>query len=110
MLWLALGLVAAVALVVIRVVSLGGDDSASGSGSGSGSGSEGYTAEVEQEFVDSCVREAGEGSTSRCQCTYDELEANVPFERFTELDSELAGFAEGDELPQELLDAVSACS
>jgi hypothetical protein len=109
-LWLVLGVVAAVAVIVILVVSLGGDDDPSETGSGDGGGEAGgYTAEVEQEFIAACVGEAGEAGRASCQCTYDELEANVPFERFAELNAEVVSLDEGDELPQELLDAVSAC-
>jgi hypothetical protein len=112
-LWIVLGVVAAVAVIVILVVSLGGDDDPSETGSGGGGGGgggEGYTPEVEQEFIDACVGQAGEAGRSNCQCTYDELEANVPFDRFAELETQLASFEEGDELPQELLDAVTACA
>jgi hypothetical protein len=114
-LWLVLGVVAAVAVIVILVVTLGGDDdpvatgSGDGGGGGGGGGAEGYTAEVEQDFIAACVGQAGEAGRASCQCTYDELEANVPFERFAELESELAS-SDSDELPQELVDAVTACA
>jgi hypothetical protein len=110
-LWIALGVVAAVALVVIMVVTMSGDDGGTAGGNGSGGDdAEGYTAAVEQEFIDACVAGATGDATEQCQCTYDELKANVPFERFAELDRQLATAEPGADLPQELLDAVAACS
>ncbi|MGH9234606.1 MAG: hypothetical protein ACRD0R_14870, partial [Acidimicrobiales bacterium] len=109
-LWIVLGLVAAVAFVVIMVVTMSGDDGGTSADDGGAGGDEGYTAAVEQEFIDACVGSAGGGATEQCQCTYDELKANVPFERFAELDRELATAEPGADLPQELLDAVAACN
>jgi hypothetical protein len=110
-LWIALGLVAAVAFVVIMVVTMSGDDGGTSADEGGAGGDDsGYTAAVEQEFIDACVAGAGGGATEQCQCTYDELKANVPFERFAELDRELAAAEPGADLPQELLDAVAACN
>jgi hypothetical protein len=116
-LWIALGVVVAVAFVVIMVVTMSGDGGSTASGNGAGGNgaggddSSGYTAEVEQEFIDACVAGAGGGGvTEQCQCTYDELKANVPFERFDELDRQLATAEPGADLPQELIDAVTACN
>jgi actin-like ATPase involved in cell morphogenesis len=111
LLWIALGAVAAVALVVIMAVAMSGDDGATAGGNGSGGDdAAGYTAAVEQEFMDSCVARGGDAATEQCQCTYDELKANVAFERFVELDRQLADAQSGADLPQELTDAVAACS
>jgi actin-like ATPase involved in cell morphogenesis len=115
-LWIALGVVVAVALVVVMVVTMSGDGGSTAGGNGAGGNgaggddSSGYTAEVEQEFIDACVAGAGGGGTEQCQCTYDELKANVPFERFAELDRQLATAEPGADLPQELIDAVTACN
>jgi hypothetical protein len=110
-LWIALGVVAVVALAVILVVSLNdsGSDASGSGGSGGSGGSDGYTAAVESNYVEDCVEEAGEGSRQNCQCTYDYFVENVSFERFSEIDRELVSFEEGDDLPDELLDAVAAC-
>jgi molecular chaperone DnaK len=109
-LWIALGLVAAVALVVIMVVTMSGDDDATAGENGSGGDdAAGYTAAVEQEFMDACVARGGDAAREQCQCTYDELKANVAFERFVELDRQLAEAESGADLPQELTDAVAAC-
>ena len=111
LLWISLGVVAAVALVVVMAVAMSGDDGATAGGNGSGGDdAAGYTAAVEQEFMDSCVARGGDAATEQCQCTYDELKANVAFERFVELDRQLADAQSGADLPQELTDAVAACS
>jgi molecular chaperone DnaK len=109
-LWIALGVIAAVALIVILVVTLsgGGDESGSGStGSGSGSGStdSGYTPAVEQEFMDSCVPAGGEPA---CECAYGEIVETIPFDRFSEIDAALE--ADPSAQFEELNAIITACA
>ncbi len=65
----------------------------------------GYPQEVIDNFNESCT---GAGSpASFCGCVIDELEANVPYDRFIEIDQQLA--ENPDDVPSELLDAAAAC-
>ena len=43
-----------------------------------------------------------------CQCVYDEAEASIPFERFREINDELADLEEPG-LPDDVLDVVAVC-
>ncbi|HEX6423843.1 MAG TPA: Hsp70 family protein [Acidimicrobiales bacterium] len=93
-LWIVLALVAVVALVVIVIAATrgGGSDgaeSASGDttgGSGTDESGSGYSAEVEQAFMDACVPGAGQAV---CECSYDLIVETIPFERFEEMESAL---------------------
>ncbi|HET6949844.1 MAG TPA: hypothetical protein VFI47_05700 [Acidimicrobiales bacterium] len=116
--WLAVGAIAAVAIILAIIVATSGggkDDPESGSGSssdtGSDSGSEssGYTAEVEAAFVGSCKASEDDGGLTeeQCRCAFDELKANVPFDRFEEIDTELTD--DPTNIPPELIEATAAC-
>jgi molecular chaperone DnaK len=89
-LWIVLGVIGAIALMVIIVVSLsGGDESGGGSeGGGSGGGGsgeqEGFTAEVEQAFVERCMAGWDEQT---CECGYDRITETMTFEEFRDLDA-----------------------
>jgi hypothetical protein len=93
-LWIALGVVAAVALIVIIAVSMsgGGDESGSGSSSDSGSsttlggGEPAYTAANEQAFMDACTEG---GSEAMCSCAWTEITETIPFDRFAEMEATL---------------------
>jgi actin-like ATPase involved in cell morphogenesis len=113
-LWIALAALVAVAVVaLVAFTQLGGDDdNAGGGGNGSRtttteSGTGGYTPEIEANFLDSCTG-GGAVSDSVCQCTYDTIEAEIPFDRFMEIDAELN--ENPDAQPQELVDIVNQCS
>lgn len=64
-----------------------------------------YPQEVIDTFNQSCTS-AG-SPASFCGCVIDELQANVPYDRFVEIDQELA--ANPDDIPVELTDAAAAC-
>ncbi len=110
--WIALGAIAAVALIVIMVVAMtsGGSDGA-GSGSGGGAVAEAtdFNDAVEAEFISQCTETA---PTAQCQCTYDELVATVSFERYVEISAttNAADVDSREDLPPELADATAACS
>ena len=62
---------------------------------GCGGGEEGYSEDVKERFTAECVPaalESGAGALSDaqarqyCNCTYDYLEANIPYEEFAEFD------------------------
>jgi len=112
-LWIAVGALVAVVLVaVVAFTQLGGDDDETGGG---GTGSEtttteaagGYTPQIEANFLASCTS-GGQVSDEVCQCSFDKIEAEIPFERFMEIDAELS--ENPDAQPQELVDIVTECS
>jgi hypothetical protein len=103
--WVAVACIAAVAIVLAAIIATSGGDG----GGGDGGEAEGYTPEVEEEFVSSCQEAAGDTglSESQCQCAFDEIKANVPFERFVEIDEQLR---EGStDIPEELTDVMGTC-
>lgn len=51
-----------------------------------------YSNSVREDFVNGCVEGAGQGSGDPqqvCQCTYRALEADVPFDRFKDVNEDL---------------------
>jgi hypothetical protein len=64
-----------------------------------------YGADLREQFVADCT---AQGETEPvCGCFYDALEAQVPFERFQELDEQIRDGA-GD-LPGDIVDLAVAC-
>jgi actin-like ATPase involved in cell morphogenesis len=111
-LWIALGALIAVVLVaVVAFTQLGGDDETGGGGTGSQTtttaAAADYTPQIEANFLASCTA-GGQVSEAVCQCSFDRIEAEIPFERFMEIDAELT--ENPDAQPQELVDIVTECS
>ncbi len=73
---------------------------------------EGYTAEIEAQFVSNCVTSASAGGTSKadaeaiCGCVYRGVETKIPFEDFLAADESAAS---GGELPQEIATITQSC-
>lgn len=69
-----------------------------------------YGDENREAFLAACTDGGSDGLYEQrvCQCVYDEAEASIPFERFREVNDELAD-AEDPALPDELLDALAVC-
>lgn len=69
-----------------------------------------YTDENREAFMAACTDADVDGLYQQrlCQCAYDEAEATLPFERFLEIDRELAD-AEEPVLPDDLLELLAAC-
>jgi hypothetical protein len=64
-----------------------------------------YSPELRDQFVEACTVPGD--SEAVCGCFYDALEANVPFERFQQVDEEIR---EGPgELPDDIVDLAVAC-
>lgn len=84
---------------------------------GCGGEDEGYSAEVESNFMEQCVPsalESGKGALSEakareyCQCGYDEIEATVPYEEFAEYD-EKAREDPSTPLPPKMKAVIERC-
>ena len=78
---------------------------------------QGYSAAVKQSFTSQCVESAlaGEGSITEaqareyCDCTFAEIEANVPFDEFAEYDAK-ARKDPSAEPPPKIAAAVETCA
>lgn len=68
-------------------------------------GAQSYTAQVKSDFVDKCTTRASEAV---CQCTIDDVVANVPFDDFKAYSDELGDDASAPN-PDWLVDALSRC-
>ncbi|MGH9209281.1 MAG: hypothetical protein ACRD2C_01220 [Acidimicrobiales bacterium] len=67
----------------------------------------GYSADMRDEFVDECA----DAGTDRdvCGCLYDVFEAEVPYERFDELDDQLRS-GEAVEVPTDVEAMAVGCA
>jgi hypothetical protein len=89
-----LGAVALVAVIVAVVVTRDGSPA-------------GYDETTRANFMAACTEEGGDPVEPTCACIYDEMAATVPYDRFTEVDEQLAQeTATAGELP--LPDDVAA--
>ena len=77
-----LGVVALVALIVILAAASSGGDEGGGS-SGGGTVPSGYTAQVETEFMAEC------GGGDLCECMWDGIVEQIPFEDFAVMEAQL---------------------
>ena len=109
-LWIVLGVVAAIALIVIIAVAMSGDDESGGGGGGSGGGTAEYTAAEEQEFMDACVPGAGDAV---CTCAWTGITESISYERFVEIETELRELGADvapEDLPQDLVSIMTECA
>jgi len=67
-----------------------------------------YNDDVKDDFMSQCVAGAGDEARDVCQCTYDALVDNMPFEEFKEYDEKLRDDP-STPLPAEVTDAMTAC-
>ena len=69
-----------------------------------------YSDENRDAFLAACTDEGIDGlyQLRVCQCAYDEAEATIPFERFREINDDLAD-AEEPTLPDDMLDVLAVC-
>ena len=66
-----------------------------------------YGDNVQREFVASCVEQGGEDLRNVCECTYDKISEQIPFERFEEIDQQIAD-QEAD-LPDDVIELITDC-
>lgn len=74
---MAAGLVVVVVAAVLRLVLTGGAADRS------------YSSETHDRFIASCSADGGEPVRSACECLYEGIEDEVPYERFEQVDEEL---------------------
>lgn len=75
-------------------------------GGGGGEARE-YGPEARNEFVDACSA-GGDASQDACRCFYDRLAAEVPFERFEQIDARIRDDAA--DIPGDIVDMAVECS
>jgi hypothetical protein len=92
---IAIGVIAAILIVVLAIVIRQSGDSGA------------YPDSVRNDFVDACVNRPG-GTESKCQCIYDRLAADVPYDDFEAFD-QLARENPDIEQPPWLVEAIDAC-
>lgn len=66
----------------------------------------GYGPEAESVIVDACTRARGGEGRPGCECAYDRLAAQVPWERAVQFDEALG---RGEPLPPEVEELVASC-
>ncbi len=97
--WFAIRLAAVALLVVFVLVGCGradGDD-------------QGYSDDTRTSFLEPCIAGLGEEGRDVCECTYDRIADDIPFDEFQRLDRALQGDPDA-ELPDEIADIVAACA
>jgi hypothetical protein len=75
--WLGIGVAALVVLVVVVAIVRPRPQSS-------------YDDAVRDRFLDACTAQGGDGVVDTCTCFYEQLERDVPFDRFELLDESLA--------------------
>ena len=68
-----------------------------------------YSSDTRASFLEPCIAGLGEDGREICECSYDLIVDEIPFEDFQELDRELQGDPDA-ELPDAIADIVAACA
>jgi hypothetical protein len=80
-----------------------------GCGGGDSGGGNGYPKVAETNFVNSCKAQPG-ATQAKCQCAFDQIKANVPFDEFKKADAALrAGKSADPKVQQQIVAAVKKC-
>ena len=61
-----------------------------------------YDDAVQARFIEACTAQGGDAVRDTCACLYGELERTVPFDRFEEVDEQLAAQLQSTTLGQSL--------
>lgn len=69
----------------------------------------GYTDEMRSDFMSQCTAGVGEDAGDMCECTYDALTENMPFEEFRDYDEALRDDPSAP-MPAEVTDAMTECA
>jgi hypothetical protein len=75
---------------------------------GDGDGDD-YSDDIRAAFLEPCIAGLGEGEAAVCECAYDRIADEIPFDRFEEVDRALQDDPDA-ELPDEMADIVAACA
>ena len=88
-------LTTALAIATFALAACGGDDG----GGGEGGGGNDYPAQAEENFLKACTSQP-QATEAYCQCTYDEITANVSFEDFQEAEKQIGSGGINDAPPE----------
>ena len=87
-------LATALAIAMCALAACGGDDE----GGGGGGGNE-YPPQAEENFMKACTSQP-QATEAYCQCTFDEITANVSFEDFQEAEQQIGSGGINDAPPE----------
>jgi hypothetical protein len=79
--WVAAAAVVAAIVVVVLIAVTGSDE-------------QGYDDGVRANFLEVCTADGGEPVRSTCECLYEGVEREIPFDEFERIDAELAAQAD----------------
>jgi hypothetical protein len=88
-------LVTALAIATFALAACGDDE---GGGSGEGGGGD-YPAQAEENFMKACTSQP-QATEAYCQCTFDEITANVSFEDFQKAEQQIGSGGINDAPPE----------
>ena len=94
-------LTTALTVATFALAACGGDDGGGGGGEGND-----YPPQAEENFMKACTSQP-QATQEYCQCTFDEITANVSFEDFQEAEQQI-GSGGLEDAPQETRDAFQA--
>ncbi len=97
-------LVTALAIASLALAACGDDE---GGGSGGGGGGGDYPAQAEENFLKACTAQPG-ANDAYCQCTYDEITANVSYEDFQKAEEAIGTGGNIADAPPETREAFQA--
>lgn len=81
--------------VALSLCACGGDD-----------GPDGYNADLRARFVVDCVAQGT--PQDQCECLYDGLEEEIPFERYEQLDEAIRSGS--SDIPTDIADLAATCA
>ena len=91
-------LATALSVATFALAACGGDDGGNGGGGESG-GDNGYPAQAEENFMKACTAQP-QANEAYCQCTYDEITANVSYEDFKAAEEQIGSGGINDAPPE----------
>ncbi len=89
-------LATALGIAALALAACGGDDDGGGGGGGGGSD---YPPQAEENFMKACTSQP-QATEAYCQCTFDEITANVSFEDFQKAEEQIGSGGINDAPPE----------
>ena len=80
-----------------------------GAGCGGDDSEQSYSSDTRASFLEPCVAGLGEEGRDICECSYDLIVEDIPFDEFEDIDRDLQNDPDA-ELPDAISDIVAACA